>query len=69
MKSHQCPICGKAVPAPERVGEQLRVPPYFPFCSERCKMVDLGRWMLERYKISKPLSEADDELDLDTPDS
>lgn len=29
--------------------------PYRPFCSERCKMVDLGRWADENYKI--PLSE------------
>ncbi|HSW61814.1 MAG TPA: DNA gyrase inhibitor YacG [Dissulfurispiraceae bacterium] len=25
--------------------------PWRPFCSERCKMVDLGRWALEDYRI------------------
>lgn len=29
---------------------------FFPFCSERCKWVDLGRWMNEDYVISEPLS-------------
>ncbi len=26
-----------------------------PFCSPRCKMVDLGKWLGEEYKISEPL--------------
>ena len=26
-----------------------------PFCSSRCKMVDLGKWLGEEYKISEPL--------------
>lgn len=25
--------------------------PYRPFCSERCKMIDLGEWANEAYKI------------------
>lgn len=28
---------------------------YGPFCSERCKLVDLGRWMGEENRISEPL--------------
>lgn len=24
---------------------------YFPFCSEHCKMVDLGRWLNEEYTL------------------
>ncbi len=27
-----------------------------PFCSKRCKMVDLGKWFEESNKISEPLS-------------
>lgn len=27
-----------------------------PFCSGRCKMVDLGRWLNEEYRVSEPLS-------------
>jgi endogenous inhibitor of DNA gyrase (YacG/DUF329 family) len=35
-----CPICGK--PAQER---------HRPFCSARCRMIDLGRWLDGRYSI------------------
>jgi uncharacterized protein len=39
-----CPSCGKSVPwAPE---SRFR-----PFCSERCKQLDLGAWAAERYRI------------------
>jgi hypothetical protein len=52
----QCPICKKPVtdddPPP---GQQS----YFPFCSERCKLVDLGRWMNGKYQI--PATEHDEE--------
>lgn len=30
--------------------------PYRPFCSERCRLVDLGAWLNENHKISSPLS-------------
>ena len=33
-------------------------PAWQPFCSERCKLVDLGKWLSEEYKISEPLDEA-----------
>lgn len=26
-----------------------------PFCSQRCKLVDLGRWLGEEYRLSSPL--------------
>jgi uncharacterized protein len=39
-----CPCCGKpAGPAPENL--------WRPFCSERCKMADLGQWFAGRYAI------------------
>ncbi|MBI3667887.1 MAG: DNA gyrase inhibitor YacG [Acidobacteria bacterium] len=41
-----CPICKK--PAPEQ--EQ-----YYPFCSERCRVIDLGRWASGEYVVSTPL--------------
>lgn len=38
----KCPICKKEVPfgAPE-----------MPFCSERCRLIDLGKWADEEYRI------------------
>lgn len=27
----------------------------FPFCSERCRLIDLGNWSSEKYKISEPV--------------
>ncbi len=45
-----CPICGKAV-----------VMRYRPFCSQRCAMVDLGRWFGGSYRVptdDKPKDEA-----------
>ena len=37
--------------------------PYAPFCSDRCRLIDLGNWAAERYCISTPLDPqaADDE--------
>ena len=37
-----CPICKKKV---EMGAED------FPFCSERCKLIDLGKWSSEEYRI------------------
>jgi uncharacterized protein len=54
---HICPICKKPTDS-ERDAE-------FPFCSERCRLLDLGAWSSERYVVSDPifdegeLSEAD----------
>lgn len=45
-----CPVCAKA--ASVHTAE-------FPFCSPRCKMIDLGRWLDERYVISRPLEQRD----------
>jgi endogenous inhibitor of DNA gyrase (YacG/DUF329 family) len=42
-----CPICGKPV-APR--GENRA----FPFCSHRCRLVDLGKWLGEEYRIPGP---------------
>lgn len=39
-----CPQCGKSV----LWNEANR---YRPFCSERCKLIDLGQWAAERYRI------------------
>jgi endogenous inhibitor of DNA gyrase (YacG/DUF329 family) len=33
--------------------------PFKPFCSERCKIIDLGNWISETYRI--PLKNADED--------
>ncbi|MCX8044284.1 MAG: DNA gyrase inhibitor YacG [Desulfobacterota bacterium] len=42
-----CPICKKRIAYTDKN-------PYRPFCSEKCKMVDLGRWLIETYRIKDP---------------
>ena len=32
----------------------------FPFCSERCRLLDLGKWASEEYKVSEPLASLSD---------
>jgi endogenous inhibitor of DNA gyrase (YacG/DUF329 family) len=39
-----CPTCGKKV-------EWSDKSKFRPFCSERCKQIDLGAWAAEKYKI------------------
>jgi endogenous inhibitor of DNA gyrase (YacG/DUF329 family) len=34
---------------------------FWPFCSERCKMAELGLWFEDRYRISRPLGEVTDD--------
>jgi hypothetical protein len=43
----RCAICGK--PAAPRPGTRS-----YPFCSDRCRLVDLGRWLGEEYRIPGP---------------
>ena len=39
-------------------------PAWRPFCSERCKMADLGRWLREEYRVpDEPAPTADPEHD------
>lgn len=52
----KCPNCGAELPAGARTPD---VNPAFPFCSKRCKMIDLGHWFAEDYKISRPVDAAD----------
>lgn len=47
-----CPICKRPVEPPSQEGEgQTAGSSHFPFCSERCKLIDLGRWLDGRYQI------------------
>ena len=58
MNKVRCPICEKKMDA-----QGPKEWPDWPFCSHRCKMVDLGRWLGGVYQIETPVSEEDlDEL-------
>jgi endogenous inhibitor of DNA gyrase (YacG/DUF329 family) len=35
----------------------LRKDPEFPFCSERCRLIDLGKWASGAYVISSPVTD------------
>ncbi|MES9993871.1 MAG: DNA gyrase inhibitor YacG [Candidatus Thiodiazotropha sp.] len=45
-----CPTCGKPVTwSTDAI--------WRPFCSERCRLIDLGDWLDENHKISEPLDD------------
>ncbi len=48
-----CPRCGKET---DSAGN-----PYRPFCSEHCKMIDLGNWISGTYRISTKSEDADED--------
>ncbi|MFM8415090.1 MAG: DNA gyrase inhibitor YacG [Planctomycetota bacterium] len=50
----RCPVCSSPV--------DLATTPTVPFCSERCRTIDLGRWLDEAYGLpEKPRADEDDE--------
>ena len=59
MRKVRCPHCGKII-------DYSVENPYRPFCSERCKMIDLGEWADEKFKI--PTKNLDEETSTETDD-
>lgn len=51
MKAVHCPTCKKPVEPGEKA---------FPFCSERCRLVDLGNWLGGGYRIADPRNAGDE---------
>lgn len=45
--TYNCPICKKPTDS-DKDAE-------FPFCSERCRLLDLGAWSSEKYVVSDPI--------------
>jgi endogenous inhibitor of DNA gyrase (YacG/DUF329 family) len=58
----RCPTCGKAVPW----GPASR---WRPFCSERCRLIDLGEWIDEKHRIPVEAADASPSATGDGPDS
>jgi endogenous inhibitor of DNA gyrase (YacG/DUF329 family) len=55
---HRCSICGTTYEFEYEKGQKL--PPNFPFCSARCKAIDLGKWFNEEYRISTTVPGAEE---------
>jgi hypothetical protein len=55
-KTVKCPICRKDVEIDA---------PDMPFCSDRCRIIDLGNWASEKYTISSPVNPGDLDEQLD----
>ena len=56
VPSLRCPTCRKLV---------LRTEPEFPFCSDRCRLIDLGKWASGGYVISTPTDRGDESGEAD----
>ena len=53
LKLH-CPICKKPVKIKDAE---------FPFCSPRCRLIDLGKWASGGYVISSPVQDTSEAVD------
>jgi uncharacterized protein len=49
----RCPICQRVLQ-----GQSTAEWPQYPFCSDRCRLIDLGRWLGEDYRFA---ADAEDE--------
>jgi endogenous inhibitor of DNA gyrase (YacG/DUF329 family) len=49
----KCPTCGR------QLADADEVRGFRPFCSERCRAADLGKWLDGGYRIESPISEED----------
>lgn len=54
MVTYDCPTCRTVIKV-----EQRDLAPHRPFCSRRCKLIDLGKWLDGTYRTSEPLSQSE----------
>lgn len=54
LKPRPCPQCGELAPLPPENRSH-------PFCSERCRLLDLGSWLDEDFRIPGPPDTSDHE--------
>ena len=54
----RCPICDR-----QMEGAGLAEWPEFPFCGPRCRLIDLGRWLGERYRVPAEADEPPDDAE------
>jgi uncharacterized protein len=55
----RCPICKKIVKSADAD---------FPFCSDRCRIIDLGKWASGAYVVSAPVSDAEEAIRESNPE-
>jgi len=56
VRTVPCPRCG--LPAPFAAAN-----PWRPFCSERCRLIDLGSWAAENYRVPESGAQPPDDAD------
>jgi len=56
----RCPICKKPVKSADAE---------FPFCSERCRTIDLGKWASGAYVVSSPVQDTDESIADHSPEN
>ncbi len=63
----RCPVCHKIIGTSGT--EKAEVTKFFPFCCERCKLIDLGAWLDAEYKIvsQQPSEESEKPSDASPP--
>ncbi len=55
----RCPMCKALLP-------HVNIPT-FPFCSDRCRLMDLHNWMEGSYSVSRPMDPGSEDEDLPRP--
>ena len=55
----KCPTCRRDV-------EWSSASQYRPFCSDRCRLIDLGAWLSEQHKIPDEAGTVEDQLHSDS---
>ncbi len=61
MPTFVCPVCDSPIDPNNKAT--------LPFCSDRCRQIDLGRWLDERYSVPVPKSHDPDADDPDEVDA
>jgi endogenous inhibitor of DNA gyrase (YacG/DUF329 family) len=54
MPKLKCPNCGAEIEY-----TSVEEAPFRPFCSKKCKLIDLGKWLNGEYRVSEELPESD----------
>jgi endogenous inhibitor of DNA gyrase (YacG/DUF329 family) len=57
----RCPNCRKVIN--RALLKQSREEKFFPFCSNRCKFIDLGRWLDAKYRIVAEIKDREETED------